>query len=76
MDGQQAKAQQQAQQALNQEAKAQQQAQLAQLRAQEQALRLAEQAQAGQSSVIKLLEGKLEALQPLARPPSHGDPAQ
>ena len=66
---QQAKAQQQAQQALNE-------AQLAQLRAQEQALRLAEQAQAGQSSVIKLLEGKLEALQPLARPPSHGDPAQ
>ena len=66
---QQAKAQQQAQQALNE-------AQLALLRSQEQALRLAEQAQAGQSSVIKLLEGKLEALQPLARPPSHGDPAQ
>jgi hypothetical protein len=66
---QQAKAQQQAQKALNE-------AQQALLRSHEQALRLAEQAQAGQSSVIKLLEGKLEALQPLARPPSHGDPAQ
>ena len=62
---QQAKAQQQAQQALNE-------AQLAQLRAQEQALRLAEQAQAGQSSVIKLLEGKL-ALQPFGQ---QQDPAQ